>query len=90
MKRWTIRECASCGCVHDFPDAGCPQCGSKMHWAFEVIPAGSPNVLQDKVEARKVVSAIRASSLSRDAQLQEIAQRLRAFVAGDEGEEGQQ
>lgn len=36
---WTILVCQDCGCVHDRPDAGCPECESRCYEMWEVVPA---------------------------------------------------
>jgi hypothetical protein len=79
VKRWTIRIC-ECGCVHDRPNAGCPECGSVIAKdALEVIPADSPNVLS-KEEARLAVTAINFLGHRKTPEYRAVAQRLSDYA----------
>ena len=46
---WTIRVC-DCGCVHDFPDTGCPSCGSHARKTYEVVPASRLSLAEKGAE----------------------------------------
>jgi hypothetical protein len=76
---WTIRVC-ECGCVHDFPDASCPQCESKISTPVEVISANSPAVLS-KEEARLLASTS-TQHPSRRAEIAALRQRLSDWAEG--------